>query len=247
MDDMIDGSVVFPWQRIGMRALIEDCCGWNRKTWADAVEFALGALPYDLSGKLVIEVGASEKSSLAPIFAARNAHVVCSYYNKPPGFIERPLHRLCVKYKLHDIPTIDANVMALPGRYDVIVMKSVLGGVFRNNDYEGLSALMRRLVLNNLNPQGTILSFDNGYINAFHKLRHKHHSGGGVSWTYLKRDKLERALNGFDFVIAGFGYLNVGQNALLNSLVYQLDKLVVGLVKPTERAVLASVIRNSGE
>lgn len=27
------------------RDLLEDCCGWNKKTWADAIGFAISQLP----------------------------------------------------------------------------------------------------------------------------------------------------------------------------------------------------------
>jgi hypothetical protein len=33
------------------RTMIEDCCAWNRKTWADAVEFAVSQLPERLDDK----------------------------------------------------------------------------------------------------------------------------------------------------------------------------------------------------
>ena len=88
-----------------MRALIEDCCGWNRKTWADAVEFAVATLPVDLSGYSVLEIGASDRSTLAPVSVAKGADVGCSYCRKPKDLIENgSLRRICSKYGLASPP-----------------------------------------------------------------------------------------------------------------------------------------------
>jgi predicted nicotinamide N-methyase len=55
------------------RDLLEDCCGWNEKTWADAVGFAISRLPEGIAGKKVLEIGAGPYSCMAPIFAAKGA------------------------------------------------------------------------------------------------------------------------------------------------------------------------------
>src|SRR6516162_9795536 len=64
-----------------IRPLIEDCCGWNRKVWADAIEFGLSQFPERLDGKKVLEIGAGRHSALAPIFSLKGAEVWCSYYH----------------------------------------------------------------------------------------------------------------------------------------------------------------------
>jgi hypothetical protein len=238
-----------------MRALVEDCCGWNKKTWADAVEFAISALPDDLREKKIIEIGASDKSTVAPIFATRGAHVLCSYYSKPPGFIENSqLKYVRSKYHIEEIPTIETSVTELSGRYDVIIMKSVLGGVFRNDNYKDLGTLIRRLLRDNVSVGGAILTIDNGYIAPFHKLR-RHRGTGGNSWSYLAQHKLTESLADLDVTIKGFGYLNVASASLqfgrncefLNSLVYYLDKAMISLIGPSERAVLSTIIRARSE
>lgn len=234
-----------------IRALIEDCCGWNKKTWADAVEFAISVLPDDLQGKKVIEIGVSDRSTVAPILAARGATVFCSYYQKPSGFIENGhLKYIREKYGLGEIPTFETGIDELVGRYDVIIMKSVLGGIFRNNDYDGIGATIRRLMRNNVSAGGVILTVDNGYIGPFHRLR-RYRGTGGNSWTYLDRNRLAAALAGLDVMMKGFGYLNVASASLqfggdyefLNTLLYSVDKAIVSLLDPIERAVLSTIIR----
>jgi hypothetical protein len=236
---------------IHVRELVEDCCGWNKKTWADAIEFAISALPNDLRGKQILEIGASDRSTVAPIFAARGAQVFCSYYLKPPGFIENAqLKYIRTKYHLGEIPTLETSISEVAGRFDVIIMKSVLGGIFRNDDYNGIGVTIHKLLRDNVSEGGVILTVDNGYIGPFHKLR-RYRGTGGNSWSYLERDKLAASLAGLDVSMKGFGYLNVASASLqfgrncefLNTIVYYMDKAVIFAFDPSERAVLSTIIR----
>jgi hypothetical protein len=237
---------------IQMRALIEDCCGWNKKTWADAIEFAISALPDDLRSKTILEIGASDRSTVAPIFAARGARVYCSYYSKPPGLIENA-HLKYIRTKYHltaMIPTFEASIAEITGRFDVIIMKSVLGGIFRNDDYDAIGGMIHKLLRDNVSDDGFILTVDNGYIGPFHQLR-RYRGTGGKSWSYLARDRLAASLAGLDVTMQGFGYLNVASASLqfgrhcefLNTLVYYWDKAIIFLFRPSERAVLSTIIR----
>src|SRR5262245_48950659 len=113
-----------------MRTLIEDCCGWNKKTWADAVEFSLSRIPHNLNGKKVLEIGASRFSSLAPIFAHKGAEVLCSYLHEE-GVREGQLKMVLNKYHMSDIAVIELDIRDVRGTYDIIILKSVFGGVCR--------------------------------------------------------------------------------------------------------------------
>ena len=233
-----------------MRALIEDCCGWNRKTWADAVEFAVATLPVDLSGYSVLEIGASDRSTLAPLFVAKGADVVCSYYRKPKDLIENgSLRRICSKYGLASPPVQEMDITDLQGNYDVVVMKSVLGGVCRSGDYKQIRSMIQK-ISKSLSIRGLLLTIDNGYIEMFERLRTALGTGGNT-WTYIQRDNFAESLAGFDTDMAGFGFLNcataslqIGFNAeFVNDLAHHADKLVARVFRPTERAVFSTVIR----
>jgi hypothetical protein len=95
--------------------LAEDCCGWNRKIWADALEFAISELPARLDGKKVLEIGAGKYSSISPIFLAKGAELLCSCYRQPPWEVaSRQLKFVLDKYALVDINDIN-------DRYDIII------------------------------------------------------------------------------------------------------------------------------
>jgi hypothetical protein len=91
-----------------IRGFIEDCCGWNRKVWADAIEFGLSQLPERLDGKKVLEIGAGRHSAIAPIFSFKGADAVCSYYSLRREDVQNgQLKIIKEKYQLKNITIIE--------------------------------------------------------------------------------------------------------------------------------------------
>ena len=174
-----------------IRPLIEDCCGWNRRTWADAVAYALSALPKDLSGKTVLEIGAGKYSCLAPIFAALGATVSCSYYGQARHAIETGrLREVSEKYGITGIDLREVDIHAFTGTYDVIVLKSVLGGICRGGDVEKMRTIVRGL-MDRLSDDGVVLTFDNGHVGPFARLNGalgagKNRCGGFCGWSHSR-------------------------------------------------------------
>ena len=141
------------------------CFGWSQRAWAApwrawrAAMRDSDVLPHGL------EVGAGAHSSLTPLMLAFTQQVDCSYFDVHQADAIRQLHQ-----RLLGAPDQDrvhygaADVRALQGRWDVIVMKSVLGGVFRvhNSEATDMPALIERLVRDHLNPGGWLVTLDNG-------------------------------------------------------------------------------------
>jgi hypothetical protein len=231
------------------RDLLEDCCGWNRKLWADALEFAVWNLPEDIAGKRVLEVGASRYSSIAPVFASQGANVVCSHYGQTSEEIERgQLGFVIRRYGLGKIPIVELDINDLDVTYDIIALKSVLGGLCRGGDYQRLGTIIDEL-LRHIEDDGFIVTLDNGYVALFEKLR-KIRGAGGSNWGYFKEQDFVSALAHHDIRLKGFGFMNFGAATFLfkrdleivNDMMYLLDKVLLRVVKPNEHAVLATVI-----
>ena len=47
-------------------------------------------------------------------------------------------------------------------KYDVVVLKSVLGGIFRGNDFTKAEEFCQKIVRENLNGNGALITMDNG-------------------------------------------------------------------------------------
>jgi hypothetical protein len=236
-----------------MRALVEDCCGWNRKIWADAVEFTLSHLPERLDGKKVLEIGAGKYSSIAPIFASKGAELLCSYYGQQREDIENGHLRFVTdKYKLDRISAAELEINTFEGIYDIVFLKSVLGGICRSEDYVRFRSIVEKLLTKNMREGGYILTVDNGHVALLAALRNIWGAGKN-SWTYFKREKMMSSLSGFDVQIRGFGLLNAGSARFLfrgnfemvNDMVYVVDKVILRLMQSGGRAVLATIIRKT--
>jgi hypothetical protein len=233
-----------------VRSLVEDCCGWNRKTWADAMEFAISQLPVSLDGKEVLEIGAGMYSSIAPVFASKRAKTICSYYGRLQKDVEcGQLKRVLKKYNMINIEVTEQNIYDISCTYDIIALKSVFGGLCSGNDYESLRAIVDRLFEKNIKEGGALVTLDNGHVSLFSKMR-KLWGAGQNEWTYFKRDKLIWTLRDYHIVIKGFGLLNAGavkfllggNYELVNDIIYYIDKAVLRLVTSDERAVLSTII-----
>ncbi|WP_293224571.1 class I SAM-dependent methyltransferase [Ottowia sp.] len=140
------------------------CFGWSTRAWArpwrDFVRTHHG-----LHVGEALELGAGPRSSLAPLLLGLAERVECSVYDGADLPAVQALNaglldagaRARLRYSQHDL-------RALEGRWDLIAMKSVLGGVFRLHE-SGLAdvqAALARLIERNLKPGGLLVTLDNG-------------------------------------------------------------------------------------
>ncbi|HYG86189.1 MAG TPA: hypothetical protein VD978_08010 [Azospirillum sp.] len=236
-----------------IRPLIEDCCGWNRRTWADAVAFAVSTLPKDLHNKSVLEIGAGKYSCIAPAFAAMGANVFCSYYRQPRHEIENGrLRYISEKYGIRNISLLEVDIHNVTGVYDIIVLKSVFGGICRGDDCGKMRTVVKGL-MEHLADDGTILTMDNGYVGPFIKLS-RMFGAGKHRWTYFKQEDIQNHLADYDIETRGFGFLNFGAARFMfrrdlevlevvNNAIHAVDTTLLRLFGLRQRAVLATVIR----
>ena len=143
----------------------EDCFGWSARAWARPWRQWLHAHP-GLRVRDALELGAGAQSSLAPLLLPLAERVECSVYDAaslppvrarnaallPPDAHER------IRYGQRDAKALAA------GRWDLIVLKSVLGGLHRTHDsrLDEVHATLERLRTQHLRPGGWLLTLDNG-------------------------------------------------------------------------------------
>ena len=140
------------------------CFGWSARAWAEPWRAFRRAHP-DLHVGDALELGAGEHSSLAPLLLPLADRVECSAYDAAALPAIEARHRAC-------LPSAEAarmrwsqrDLRALVGRWDLIVMKSVLGGVHRthNSRLADVHATLERLRTQHLRPGGWLLTLDNG-------------------------------------------------------------------------------------
>jgi len=109
---------------------MEDIVGWDVGTWSRAVRFWDAQLGRDGESLDCLEMGAGPGGPSLWL-ASRGHRVVCSNLMNT-GAMARPLHERRGVTSLIAYEDIDAASIPYTSRFDVIVFKSVLGGIGSN-------------------------------------------------------------------------------------------------------------------
>lgn len=143
------------------------------------------------------------------------------------------------------VTVCQADVLNFEGRYDLVLMKSVLGGVFRKNEskIDDVEALIEKICSHHLTSGGILVSLDNGesilerIMNNFGARKN--------GWRFFKKDQL-----GADYQVT-FGVLSAFSFATrlgfvgkwLEECIYYVDFLLSGMLK-SKPTVIGSVFKS---
>jgi hypothetical protein len=140
------------------------CFGWSARAWAAPWRRFLQASE-GLHYRSALEVGAGAKSSLAPLLLPLADRVECSAYDPSVLPLIQASHTgLLSPEDVQRVRYTRQDVRALQGRWDLIVLKSVLGGVHRVHDstLDDVHATLSNIVRDHLEPGDLLLTLDNG-------------------------------------------------------------------------------------
>jgi hypothetical protein len=144
--------------------LVFPCFGWSARAWARPWGEFVRAHP-DLRVADALEIGAGAQSSLAPLLLGMAQRVECSAYDTATLPAVQSLHaRLLNEGQQARVRYTRQDVRALQGRWGLIVLKSVLGGVHRvqGSTLADVHATLSNIVRNHLEPGGLLVTLDNG-------------------------------------------------------------------------------------
>ncbi len=220
------------------------CFGWSQRAWAAPWRAWRRVGPTSASPR-GLEVGAGAHSSLTPLMLPLAQQVDCSYFDPVQASGVQRLHLASLaESDRARVCYCAADVCALDGHWDLIVMKSVLGGVFRteSSSVTDMQTLIERLVRDHLNPGGWLVTLDNGQTKLEPLLRHFGARRNG--WRFLRHEDFPAA----DFH-HGFGVLSTFSAATrlgwlghrIDDVLYAIDRVVTPVVR--QRAVLLHAYR----
>jgi hypothetical protein len=145
-------------------ALTRACFGWSARAWAAPWRRFVQAQG-GLHVRNALEVGAGVRSSLAPLLLPLAGQVECSAFDAAAlPLIEARHARLLPPEAARRIRYTRQDLRQLQGRWDLIVLKSVLGGVYRLHDstLADVRATLSDIVHNHLAAGGLLVTLDNG-------------------------------------------------------------------------------------
>ena len=208
----------------------KDIIEWDTINWGKFLSF-IDANKIDFTEKQVLEIGANN-GGISLFCAYRGGKVVCSDLNGPTDKA-KALHQ---KYKLDNLITYEAiDALNIPTRYnsffDIIIFKSVLGGIGRNNNIEN-----QRLCVDNLHrclKKGGIIVFaENMKSTVLHMFLRKKIKK--MTWHYETENELLTLFSNFYLIDKQYvGFLGCfGRNESQRELFGKIDSILFDKLIP---------------
>ena len=137
---------------------VEQGIGWSRSAWCHPLKRFVKDNPNMKFGSS-LEIGASENGTMLPFLLSVSDKVVIGYY----GCNVEKLRSSILKFS-RDTEVKHVDVRNIHGKYDVVIAKSVLGGVFRLNEssIDDVNQLVESTLKSNINEGGMLVLLDNG-------------------------------------------------------------------------------------
>jgi SAM-dependent methyltransferase len=199
---------------------------WDAATWSKAVPFWRRHSRIDLSKAKVLEVG-GRNGGLSLWFAEQGADVTCSDLGGPSDQAMRLHRENGVAERVH-YADIDATAIPYDREFDVVVFKSVLGGVGAAKGIDGQRAAILSMV-KSLKPGGELMFAENlSGPRIVRALRRQFVPWGG-RWLYPSEEQMIDMLSGFEhcnFSAAGTVAL-LGRSESQRAMLHRLDAAIL--------------------
>jgi len=212
-------------------ALVRDVIQWDTGNWSTALEFWERKIEWNGRKYRCLELG-SGQGGLSTWLALKGHHVICSDLH---GISERasPLHR---KYNVQgfiDYQDIDAAHIPYENYFDIVIFKSILGGIGRNDNIHN-----QKLVVNQIHKAlksgGKLLFAENLKGTFIHNLFRLKFVRWGTEWRYVSLREVREFLKAFSSVeIKTTGITGTfGRTENQKILLAKMDKAVLNRFTP---------------
>ena len=208
-----------------METTLRQCVEWDVVNWSKALAFWESRI--DLTGKgfRCLELG-SRRGGLSLWLALKGNEVVCSDYKNP----EDQASAIHQNYQYGGSITyegIDATNIPYENSFDIVVFKSILGGIAR--DEKGyLKQVVVDQIFKALKPGGSVLFAENLLASSIHQLLRAKLTQWGGYWNYLsvsEVDELFGAYGSLEYRTAGF-LGSFGRNEFQRNFLGKIDTWV---------------------
>lgn len=166
---------------------IRDIIDWDTANWSKAIPFWEKQAELNQKPLKCLELG-SNNGGLSLWLAQKGHQVICSDLVNPEAKAKEK-HK---KYGVLPITYQTINALDIPyeNEFDIIIFKSILGGVSRGCNQKNKKAVLEQ-VHKALKPGGQLLFAENLTASKMHQFLRKHFIKWGDDWNYLNQDELE--------------------------------------------------------
>ena len=210
--------------------LIRDCIEWDVVNWSKALQFWDTSATVKKGGLTCLELG-SRGGGLSLWLASQGNTVVCSDYLNPQKEAELLHNKYSIQGKI-SYQAIDATSIPYENHFDIIVFKSILGGIGRNNKSHLIQETISQ-ILKALKPGGKLLFAENLRGSKLHQFIRKKLVAWSY-WNYLEMNEAEqmfKQFSSFEFQTAGFLGL-FGRSEFQRNVLGNVDTLLFEKIMP---------------
>ena len=195
----------------------KEILGWDVYNWSKALHYWRTVVSSEKSLNC-LELGAN-KGGLTLWLASLGHHVVCNDIKPfPPEIIEE--HRKSGFSQNISYEIFDAVEIPHTDKFDLIILKSVLGGVGRGNKDERIAAAIKQ-INKALKPGGLFLFAENLKATKLHSLFRKNFVHWAKDWNYMSKEQFINYMRIFSEVhvktsgfMGAFGFNESSKSAL---------------------------------
>ena len=224
-------------------APLSDYIEWDVRNWSATIDFWRGHSTRSLAGASALEIG-SRHGGLSLWLATQGAKVVCSDLNGPS---ERAVqqHRKRGVSDLIEYRSIDATAMHYQEEFDIVLFKSVLGGIGGHGGRE-LQRTAIKEMHRALKKDGELFFAENLVASPAHQFFRRKFITWSAKWRYVSVAEMEEFLSPFsqvEFFTSGFAGA-FGRNETQRNWLGRFDKILFDHLAPNSwKYIIAGVAK----
>lgn len=226
-----------------------DIIGWDIVNWSKSFDFWDKHIDIKNKGLKCLELGARQ-GGLSLWLALNDNKVICSdvSYSDQQHELDKTI-ALHKKYGCEDkisYEAIDATNIPYENYFDLVVFKSVLGGVSIGSN-DRLEQKTIDSIYSSLKPNGKVVFIENLEGSALHMYARKKFVGWGSKWHYLKLDDLINLFSSYKslkYKTVGF-FGTFGKTENQRQFLGKIDSLLENLFPKKYRYIMIGIAKKN--
>lgn len=211
------------------KELIKDIIQWDVKSWSKALLYWEKNMDWHQIQN-GLELG-GHQGGLSLWLALKGKNIICSDIKD----VRNNAEKLHLSHGISSITYQDMDAANIPyeNHFDVIVFKSIIGGIGRNDNHEIQQQVFHQ-IYKALKPGGKLLFAENLIASSFHQRLRKKYVNWGDSWRYVSMDEMKDFLKEFaSFEMKTTGVLGTfGRNEKQRNFLSTLDQIFFNHISP---------------
>jgi len=219
------------------KELINDIVGWDIANWSKALDYWEKNTSVSNKEYQCLELGSS-KGGMSLWLALNKNRVLCTDLYGP----EKDAYHIHEKHNCASRITyaaIDATNIPYEGYFDVIIFKSILGGISSDTNQNKGNTINE--IYKALKPGGVLFFAENLEATLLHRILRKGY--GTKDWNYLKLSEIDEVFAPFstvNYTTEGF-FGCFGRNEQQRNMLGKLDHLLASIIPMKSKYIVIGV------